>query len=48
MTRGGGGGGGEGGETTLIPKFLEGQAGVTIAQVACGDLFTGQNNELIY
>lgn len=34
------GGGGDGGESTMTPKFLEGQAGVTIAQVACGDLFT--------
>ena len=37
----GGRGSGDGDSTSMIPKFLEGQAGVTIAQVACGDLFTG-------
>jgi len=29
-----------GAESGIVAKFLEGQAGVTIAQVACGDLFT--------
>jgi hypothetical protein len=27
--------------SSILAKFLEGQAGVTIAKVACGDLFTG-------
>ena len=36
------GGRGDADASVITPKFLEGQAGVTIAQVACGDLFTGR------
>ena len=30
----------EGSSPTQVPRYLEGQAAVTIQHVACGDLFT--------
>ena len=32
--------GGDSGSANFIPRYLEGQSAVTIARVACGDLFT--------